>query len=180
MATETTREQGPRVARVLGGLEGGLASLLLLAVLGLVVFQVVTRYLLNSPVAWTEELARFALIWLTFIGAAYVAAKGRHVTVVVGSSLLGVRGRALLQAFASLVVVAVCVVLVIAAPEFLRTAGRTSSPAASIPMAWVYGAAVLGIALIGLHSAIWAVWAVLHPEQIHEDSRAADQGVDPT
>lgn len=32
-------------------------------------WQVVSRYILNSPAAWTDEILRFQLIWLTMIGA---------------------------------------------------------------------------------------------------------------
>ena len=37
----------------------------------LVLIQVFSRYVLNSPVAFTEELVRYSLIWTGFIGAAY-------------------------------------------------------------------------------------------------------------
>lgn len=164
--------------RLLGRLEAAAAGLLVLVVLALVTFQVGTRYLLNSPVAWSEELARFALVWLTFVGAAYVASRGTHITVVVGDGLLGVRGRAVLQAFSSVVVVGVCVALLLNAPEFLRTAGRTSSPAAGVPMTWVYGAAVLSFALIGLHSAARGVLAVRHPERLAQPVRTAETVTD--
>ena len=40
-----------------------------------VLFQVVSRFILKVPLSWTEELSRFALIWLTFV-AASVALRG--------------------------------------------------------------------------------------------------------
>ncbi len=43
------------------------------ALLGLMVvealWQVITRYVFNSPSVWTDEMLRFQLIWLTMIGA---------------------------------------------------------------------------------------------------------------
>ena len=35
----------------------------------LVLWQVFTRYVLNSPAAFTEELVKYSLIWTGFIGA---------------------------------------------------------------------------------------------------------------
>ncbi len=52
--------------------------------LGAIVFlQFFTRYVLNDSLAWTEEIARYALMWLTFIGAAVVARKNLHISVEV-------------------------------------------------------------------------------------------------
>ena len=38
--------------------------------------QVVTRYVFHSPLAWSEELARYMFIWLVWIGAAYATILG--------------------------------------------------------------------------------------------------------
>ena len=32
-------------------------------------WQVISRYLLAAPSSWTEEVARFLMIWVTFLGA---------------------------------------------------------------------------------------------------------------
>lgn len=49
---------------------------LLVVIFGLlvidVVWQVVSRYVVGQSSSFTEEFARFALIWLTVLGAAYI------------------------------------------------------------------------------------------------------------
>jgi len=52
-------------------------ALLVLAVL----FQVFSRYILGTSFTWTEEFARFALIWMTILGAAYLNAKREHLSM---------------------------------------------------------------------------------------------------
>lgn len=43
-----------------------------------VTWQVVTRFFTDNPSSFTEELARFFLIWIAFLGAAHVFRKGAH------------------------------------------------------------------------------------------------------
>ncbi len=60
-----------------------LSSLMVLMVF-CVTWQVFSRYVLNSPSSWTEELARFALIWIGLLGSAYAY----HLKMHLGLDLL--------------------------------------------------------------------------------------------
>jgi TRAP-type C4-dicarboxylate transport system permease small subunit len=46
-----------------------------------VLFQVFSRYILGTSFTWTEELARFSLIWMTILGAAYLNGKREHLSM---------------------------------------------------------------------------------------------------
>ncbi|MCL6295505.1 TRAP transporter small permease [Jejuia spongiicola] len=46
-----------------------------------VLFQVFSRYFLGTSFTWTEEFARFSLIWMTILGAAYLNAKREHLSM---------------------------------------------------------------------------------------------------
>jgi tripartite ATP-independent transporter DctM subunit len=73
------------VAGSLTGIEETLsnvaASLLLVAMTAVVFLQVTSRYVFVSPLAWTEEVARLAFIWMTPLGA-YLAVKAdAHIAI---------------------------------------------------------------------------------------------------
>lgn len=61
-------------------LEWVLAIILAAMVLD-VVWGVFTRYLLDSQSSWTDELARFLLVWLSILGAAYASGKKLHIAI---------------------------------------------------------------------------------------------------
>lgn len=46
-----------------------------------VLWQVFTRFVLNDPSTFTEELARYLLIWVSFLGAAYIYREKLHLAV---------------------------------------------------------------------------------------------------
>lgn len=47
----------------------------------IVILQFLTRYALNDSLAWTEEVARFLLLGVTFFGAVSLVARGEHIAV---------------------------------------------------------------------------------------------------
>lgn len=66
--------------RLISWLEKALAFLMGLLVID-VMWQVITRFLLNSPSSFTDELARFLLIWLGLLGAALVSGHKMHLAI---------------------------------------------------------------------------------------------------
>lgn len=66
--------------------------------MGLVVFlQFFSRYVMNDSAAWTEEIARYLLMWVTFIGAAIVMRRGTNIAVEVLMHMLPVGPQRLLR-----------------------------------------------------------------------------------
>ena len=58
-----------------------LCTVLLVFMTFLVIWQVFTRYVLNDPASFTEELVRYSLIWTGFIGAAYAFSTREHMAL---------------------------------------------------------------------------------------------------
>ena len=46
-----------------------------------VTWQVFSRYVLGDPSSFTDELARYSMIWLGLLGAAYVSGKQGHLAI---------------------------------------------------------------------------------------------------
>jgi TRAP-type C4-dicarboxylate transport system permease small subunit len=54
---------------------------LFVAILVVMILQVAFRYVLNTPLVWTEELARILFIWACYLGAPVATRRGNHVTI---------------------------------------------------------------------------------------------------
>lgn len=46
-----------------------------------VLWQVFTRFVIGTPSSFTDELARYLMIWLGILGAAYVSGRNMHVAI---------------------------------------------------------------------------------------------------
>lgn len=53
----------------------------LLMIIVVITAGVIMRYVLNSPLAWTEELAQMLFVWISFLGAALATARKKHIVV---------------------------------------------------------------------------------------------------
>ena len=151
-------EGGPslprRCLRALVAAEKAAGVLLLFAILVLVVAQVVMRFVFERPLFWSDELARYCYVWLSFVAAVAVTAGRSHVRIDVINHFLPPRGRRLVELLASLVVIGTCAFLVYGSWEWLQTTIRPVSPALRLQMVYVYGAVWIALAAMALHSIV--------------------------
>ena len=134
--------------------EQTLAALFLFVILATMGAQVFARYFFGAPFSWSEEVARLALIWMTFMAAAFVMAEGRHITVDVLSARLSLRGQLWLECLSHGIVAATCLLLLIGGSRFVWYVGKVGSPSLGIPMSWWYGALGAGLLLMAVHSIV--------------------------
>jgi TRAP-type C4-dicarboxylate transport system permease small subunit len=116
-----------------------------------VLWQVFTRFIVGTPSSFTDELARYLMIWLGILGAAYVSGKNMHVAI----DVLPLRASAKNQKKIKLVVSVLIIVFAFFAMVIggLRLVYITYtldqySPALQMPLAAVYFAIPLSGVLI--------------------------------
>ena len=100
-----------------------IAAVLLSAMTLLVLYQVFTRYVLNSPAAFTEEIVKYLLIWTGFIGAAYAFSTRQHMALVlVRDRLSPNRKKVLMTAIDVLILVFALFVIIIGGTKLALSA----------------------------------------------------------
>lgn len=133
-------------------IEKTVAGLFLLLIVISMGTQVFARYVFDKPFQWSEELARLALIWMTFVSATFVLADGKHIAVDMLSNRLGARGKFWIECLGHTVVAGACLLLLIGSVKFVWYVGAVESPALGVPKSWWYGAGLMGLFLMALHS----------------------------
>lgn len=136
--------------------------------------QVIARYFFKTPISWSEEVARLAMIWLTFIASSFVMARRQHITVdffsgaaaaplagappsATGPVAVRATFRRLIQRLfaastARLVVLVTTLMLLVGGLRFVWRVHPVGSPSTGISMTYWYGAASVGLALMALHT----------------------------
>ncbi|MFB3816883.1 MAG: TRAP transporter small permease [Candidatus Methylomirabilales bacterium] len=135
--------------------------LLMLAMTVLVFTQIVLRYVFNMPLGWSEELARFAFVWVSFLGASALMQMREHINVTVFLERFPPRLRAACLFAASLGAL-LCIYFFLAGGIALTVnEWRQLAPATELPMGWIYLVIPLSAALMGLWVLLQTVEAAL-------------------
>ncbi len=140
-----------------------------------VLWQVFTRYVLANPSSFTEELARYLLIWIALLGAAYAMGRQMHLAIDALPSALTGRARrslgVLTQVLVFLFALSVLVVGGIRLVSLTLTLGQTSA-ALHVPLGYVY----LALPVSGLLIMWYAVRWIVDAAGVQADASQAPHG----
>ena len=95
--------------KLLGGALVFLMGMIVLAVL----WQVFSRYVLQNPSSVTEEIARYLLIWIGLLGAAYASGQQEHLSINILPPKLNPENRIKLMIFINILIIAFCFTVLI-------------------------------------------------------------------
>lgn len=107
-----------------------------------VTWQVVSRYVFQSPSSFTDELSRYMLIWVGMLGAAYVAGKNEHLAIDILLTKLDEKAQdKLMILINACVFIFALVVMVIGGSNlvYLTFILEQKSAVLQIPLAYIYG-----------------------------------------
>ena len=119
--------------------------ILMMIVMGSSIFiQVFSRYVLNRPPSWSEEVARYLFIWISLVGSAVVIRQRRHVDVSILMDALPRRIRLVIDLVSDMAVLFFLGVLCWVGIGLTGVANRQLSPALEVPMSFAYVAMPIG------------------------------------
>lgn len=150
-------------------IEQVIGVLLLAVVLGLMFTQVVARYVFAAPLFWSDELARFSYVWMSYIAAVALMARRSHIRIDLIDGFLGTRGRLFVRIVADLIVIGTCVFIVLGSWNWLMTTIRPRSPALGMPLIWLYGVVWFAFAAMALHAFINLVLLITGRQEPEQD-----------
>jgi TRAP-type C4-dicarboxylate transport system permease small subunit len=120
-------------------------AVMLMVIMSVMVFnvtwQVFSRYVIQSPSSFTDELSRYLLIWLGMLGAAYVAGQNNHLAIdILPQRLIGEPKRRLMIVIHLVIVAFVLPVMVLGGGNlvYITFVLEQTSAALDLPLAYVY------------------------------------------
>jgi TRAP-type C4-dicarboxylate transport system permease small subunit len=139
---------------------GSLICVLMAAMVINVLWQVFTRFVLKNPSSFTEEAARYMMIWVGLLGSAYAAGKKSHLALdLITARLQGGRKRASNLFIHALVLLFALTVLVGGGGRlvWIQLSLGQQSAALQLKLGYVYLAVPLAGLFIVFYSALFLV-----------------------
>ncbi|MCC8193926.1 MAG: TRAP transporter small permease [Deltaproteobacteria bacterium] len=158
----------------------------ILEVLCTVLFITMTAVLFCQTVArvfglsffWAEELARYSMVWIVFLGSTVAVYSGSHTSIGVFVNLLPVRLRPYMGALVSLACAAVIGIIAYTGITVFKVAMMGKSSAMEIPLGFVFGAVTFCGFLMAVffinRAALQALGKPLPEEEEAENRKEAD------
>ncbi|GIN19563.1 MAG TPA: TRAP transporter small permease [Bacillus bacterium] len=142
------------------------ASMIVLVIL--VVGQVFARYVLNFSIGWSEELARYLLIWIAWIAASYAVTKNAHIRVEIIKDRFSARIKQIIELIVLIIWFGFAAFLAFEGTNFVLQVQTTNqvSPSLGADMWIVYLAVPVGGVLMGIRLIQQAIRIFKDPEHL--------------
>jgi TRAP-type C4-dicarboxylate transport system permease small subunit len=126
--------------------------------------QVVSRYVFNAPLVWSEELSRYLFIWLSFLGAWYAWIEREHLGFDMLPDFLPKPLVPVLRVLVEALVLLFAIASMYYGQRILPVSARQPSAVLRVPMVWIYVSYYVAMTLIAAEIVIGWIHYRLYPE----------------
>ncbi len=161
---------------ILDRIEEILCTLFVMVMAFAILIQVINRNTVQLPFTWGEELARYCMVWLTFIGISAGVKQGSHIGVDALVNVLPAGVRKGLRILTSILVTGLYLYMTILSVEItlgIRETGQVS-PAMQAPMYIVYAGLIVGMFLSTLRSIQVTAGVIFGAAGVDENTSGGD------
>ena len=142
------RSLAGRADAVLGGVVEAVAAVLVLAEVVVLLAGVISRYVFDAPLTWTDEIASTLFLWLAMLGAVIALRRGEHMRMTAGTAFAGPRARDILDALAVTASLAFVLLAIRPAWQFAAEEMSVTTPTLELSGGWRASALPVGLALM--------------------------------
>ncbi|MBW2059284.1 MAG: TRAP transporter small permease [Deltaproteobacteria bacterium] len=127
-------------------------ALLLAGTVTCIFFQVIFRYVFDSPLTWSEELSRIFFVWMCLIGSGIASRNIEHMSIDVFVKKFPVQWQRVLGIFISGILVIFMVIVIIYGLKLVVVTKTQISSGTRIPVSFLYLSVPVGFGLMLLYT----------------------------
>lgn len=122
----------------------------------LISVQIFMRVVVNSSLAWSEELSRYLFIWQCWLGVSFAERKTGQIEIAFLKEVVSAAKKRKIEIFATVVTMGTAIVLIVLGLELCQKimSGNVKSTAMRIPMSIIYASMPVGCFMFSVRSSI--------------------------
>lgn len=115
--------------------------------------QVLFRFLLHAPLAWSEEFIRYAFVWITFLGASLAVRENAHASITLIVKVMPKVVQVTLNILSNLLCIAFSIIIIKEGIDVITMQLQTNqlSAALEIPVAYIFLSIPVGAAAMTVY-----------------------------
>jgi TRAP-type C4-dicarboxylate transport system permease small subunit len=118
-----------------------------------VILQVITRYAMKNPLSWTEEVARYLMIWMAFTGGSCIVKKWDNIYVDVFINMMKQKPRKMMLSVQKFVVLGLLIyTFYLCMTVFPKVSAFQTTAVLGVNMLWVESSMIVGFLLMILQN----------------------------
>ena len=164
-------DMGKNIVKALDKIEDTCLIAMFAAMVGIIFFQVIMRYVFNNSLSWSEELGKFIFVWLSWIGISIGHRRKEHIKITLLVDKLPYKINKLVEAFTDLILIAICGITLYYGFTMIQIQLNVPYAGIKISTSWGYLSVVLGCGLFiarAIYYFIEALTCVFKGEEVIE------------
>lgn len=133
-------------------------TLLLIGIAAIMIVQVIARYVFNYSLSWSDELARYFLVWSAFLSVSFCVRKRISIKIDQVQNAMTDRMIPWMKMLRHTIVFIFCILMIPYAWTYVQqsVSSGASSPALKIPMVYIQCAPLAGFVLLAIR--VFQAW----------------------
>ncbi|QCJ44731.1 TRAP transporter small permease [Bacillus sp. S3] len=157
-------------------------TILFYAITTLITLQVILRFFFQSGFSWAEEVSRFLFVWLMYFSISYLTRNHGHIKISFLVDLLNEKMKKVMMIIVDLIFIAFSIAIFLSAIRICQSVIEFNDRAVTVDVSMnvIYGAGLIGFALIIIRLVQGIVWKVKNfskPMEYFENERGVYSGV---
>jgi len=138
-----------------------LSALMLIVVSIMLCYEVIARFVFNSPTIWAQDYSVLAQVWFTYLAMGYALRRGDMIRITIVLDTLSPAVRTIANRLSSFIIVILCVMVCVLQLDVLMESiatGRKQPTMLALPLYIVEFPVLLGFFILGLQAMVQTIW----------------------
>lgn len=127
-----------RLIKNLNRLTAGVTMIFVIAMVCLIFLQIITRLIFGTSFVWTDELSRYLMICIIYLGSALAFQYGSHISIDMLFNRISKSSQKIMQTVVAILCIIFLIVIIFKGFELVSLTMVQRSPNLMIPMGYVY------------------------------------------